>query len=255
MINGISFGNYSSYPYASDSMKTPVYSAASGSAGIPSSSSTVVPSAPVSTNAPFASPSVPALGFAGIPSSSSTGIPSSGSAGIPSASGATSAPVRPLPDGHQTNPDSQNKGISPYAVTNEAEAREAGLSEGQIRGLKKAGQIECATCAGRMYQDGSDENVSFKSAAHVSPTAAGAAVRSHEGEHVSNAYKKAAMNNGKVMRASVSIHMAICPECGRSYVSGGTTSTSIKYYNKADDHQKSFDEAAGIRGRRIDTRV
>ncbi|MCR5323434.1 MAG: hypothetical protein K6E85_09215 [Lachnospiraceae bacterium] len=157
-----------------------------------------------------------------------------------------------------TIPTQQGHEISPYAVTNEEEAREAGMSEGQIRGLKKAGQIECATCAGRMYQDGSDENVSFKSAAHVSPTAAGAAVRSHEGEHVSNAYKKAYMNNGKVMRASVSIHMAICPECGRSYVSGGTTSTSIKYYNDKSPmaaHQKSFDEAAGIKGRVVDVGV
>ena len=148
--------------------------------------------------------------------------------------------------------------ISPYAVTNEAEAREAGLSEGQIRGLKKSGKIECATCAGRMYQDGSDENVSFKSAAHLSPNAAGAAVRSHEGEHVSNAYKKASMNNGKVLRASVSIHMSICPECGRSYVSGGTTSTSIMYYNKdsgASDSRLSLDEAAGIKGRFVDTRA
>ncbi len=147
--------------------------------------------------------------------------------------------------------------ISPYAVTNELEAREAGLSEGQIRGLKKAGQIECATCASRMYQDGSDENVSFKSAAHVSPQAAGAAVRSHEGEHVSNAYKKAAMNNGKVMSATVSIHMAICPECGRSYVSGGTTSTSIKYYgdDRYNAHVRGFDEAAGIKGRVVDIGV
>ncbi len=154
--------------------------------------------------------------------------------------------------------DAEASKISPYAVTNEAEAREAGLSEGQIRGLKKSGQIECATCASRMYQDGSDENVSFKSAAHVSPNAAGAAVRSHEGEHVSNAYKKAFMNNGKVLRASVSIHMSICPECGRSYVSGGTTSTSIVYFgdnNDAGSSRLSMDEAAGIKGRYMDERV
>ncbi|MCR5330770.1 MAG: hypothetical protein K6E62_06240 [Lachnospiraceae bacterium] len=166
-------------------------------------------------------------------------------------------PVQPAGPVHVHNAASGHA-ISPYAVTNEDEAREAGLSECQIRGLKKAGQIECATCAGRMYQDGSDENVSFKSAAHVSPEAAGAAVRAHEGEHVGNAYKKAAMNNGKVMRASVSIHMAICPECGRSYVSGGTTSTSIKYYGDKSPlaaHQKSFDEAAGIKGRHIDAGV
>ncbi len=88
---------------------------------------------------------------------------------------------------------------------------------------------ECQTCAKRKYKDGSDENVSFKSAAHVSPEAAASAVRSHEGEHVSNAYEKAAEKGGKVVFASVSIHLAVCPECGRTYVSGGTTSTKIAY--------------------------
>ena len=147
--------------------------------------------------------------------------------------------------------------VSPYTVKNEQQAKDAGLSEAQIRGLKKTGQIECSTCANRMYQDGSDENVSFKSAAHISPEAAGAAVRSHEGEHVSNAYKKAAMNNGKVMSTGVAIHMSICPECGRSYVSGGTTRTSIKYYedNPYGSNAKSLDAASGILGQYIDAYV
>ena len=61
--------------------------------------------------------------------------------------------------------------------------------------------------------------VSFKVAAHISPQAAPTAVRAHEQEHVSNAYKKAAQNNGKVLSATVSIHSSVCPECGRSYVS------------------------------------
>ena len=70
-------------------------------------------------------------------------------------------------------------------------------------------------------------NVSFKSAAHVSPEAAGAAVRAHEGQHVQNAYSKARQGDGQVVTASVSIHTAVCPECGRTYVSGGTTTTAI----------------------------
>lgn len=102
--------------------------------------------------------------------------------------------------------------------------------------VKKTGE-RCQTCANRKYQDGSNENVSFKAAAHISPEAAGSAVRAHEGEHVSNAYTKAAQNDGKVVRASVSIHTSVCPECGRTYVSGGTTSTSIKY--PADPYEKS----------------
>lgn len=111
---------------------------------------------------------------------------------------------------------------------------------------------ECQTCKNRKYQDGSNEMVSFKSAAHISPTSAPAMVRAHEGEHVSNAYKKAAQNNGKVLQASVAIHTAVCPECGRVYVSGGTTTTKIKYggddnpYDKAAKSQKSADNGGFV---------
>ncbi len=113
---------------------------------------------------------------------------------------------------------------------------------------------ECKTCKNRKYQDGSDEMVSFKSAAHISPDAAPAAVRAHEGEHVSNAYKDAAMNNGKVVNAAVSIHTSKCPECGRTYVSGGTTTTMIRYNNDPyAQNAKSLDRATVI-GQNIDIR-
>ena len=82
--------------------------------------------------------------------------------------------------------------------------------------------------------------VSFKTAQHVSPESAASAVRAHEQEHVSNAYKKAATDNGKVVSASVSIHTAVCPECGRTYVSGGTTHTQIKYFNEENPYQKGL---------------
>ena len=114
---------------------------------------------------------------------------------------------------------------------------------------------ECQTCKNRKYQDGSDEaNVSFKTAAHISPEAAGSAVRAHEQQHVSNAFKKAEMDNGKVLRASVTIHTAVCPECGRSYVSGGTTETQIKYYNDENPYQKDLKTTDGVkyRGMNVD---
>lgn len=101
-----------------------------------------------------------------------------------------------------------------------------GTDENARPGFKSSPE-NCETCRERKYQDGSDENVSFKSATHISPNAAGAAVRAHEGEHVSNAYKKAAMEGGKVIHAGVTIHTAVCPECGRTYVSGGVTNTTI----------------------------
>lgn len=102
---------------------------------------------------------------------------------------------------------------------------------------------ECQTCKNRKYQDGSNEMVSFKTAQHVSPESAASAVRAHEQEHVSNAYKKAATDNGKVISASVSIHTAVCPECGRTYVSGGTTHTQIKYFNEENPYQQGLKTA------------
>ena len=73
---------------------------------------------------------------------------------------------------------------------------------------------------------------------HLSPEASAARVRAHEQEHVSNAFKKAAQNNGKVISASVSMQTSVCPECGRSYVAGGETNTQIKYFNEENPYQK-----------------
>lgn len=113
---------------------------------------------------------------------------------------------------------------------------------------------ECQTCKNRKYQDGSNENVSFKSAAHISPNSAGSAVRAHEGEHVSNAFSKAAEKGGKVVSASVSIRTSICPECGRTYVSGGTTNTMLKYPNESNPYQqeRKAQDAMNLIGSQID---
>lgn len=112
---------------------------------------------------------------------------------------------------------------------------------------RKSSPAECETCKNRKYQDGSDEMVSFKSAAHISPEASASRVRAHEQEHVSNAYKKAAQKGGKVVQASVSIKTAICPECGRSYVAGGETATQIKYFNEENPYQKDKIATDGLR--------
>lgn len=114
---------------------------------------------------------------------------------------------------------------------------------------RKSSPAECETCSNRKYQDGSDEMVSFKSAAHISPEASATRVRAHEQEHVSNAYKEAAQNNGKVLQASVSLKTAVCPECGRSYVAGGTTTTQIKYYNEENPYQKDLKTTDSIKYR------
>ena len=112
---------------------------------------------------------------------------------------------------------------------------------------------ECQTCKNRKYKDGSNEMVSFKSPTHISPEGAAAAVRAHEQEHVTNAYSKAATGNGEVISASVSIHTAICPECGRSYVSGGTTNTQIKYYNEENPYQQDLKQTDQLKYKGMNT--
>lgn len=86
---------------------------------------------------------------------------------------------------------------------------------------------ECQTCERRKYQDGSnDMGVSFKTPTRIAPEAAGAAVRSHEQEHVSRERAKAEREDRRVVSQSVTLHTDICPECGRVYISGGTTQTT-----------------------------
>lgn len=122
---------------------------------------------------------------------------------------------------------------------------------------RKSSPAECETCKNRKYQDGSDEMVSFKSPSHISPEASASRVRAHEQEHVSNAYKKAAQGNGKVLSATVSLRTAICPECGRSYTAGGTTSTKISYSDESNPYQqnKKSADAAALIGQNLDVAV
>ena len=119
---------------------------------------------------------------------------------------------------------------------------------------RKSSPAECETCKERKYQDGSDEMVSFKSAAHISPEASGARVRAHEQEHVVNAYEKAAEKGGKVISCGVSLRTAICPECGRSYVAGGVTRTAIAYPNEKNPYTKDLKAVHGmaLRGANLD---
>ena len=131
-----------------------------------------------------------------------------------------------------------------------------GVSQNQDS-LSVKGKEECQTCKNRKYQDGSDEMVSFKSAAHISPEASASRVRAHEQEHVNNAYTKAAQKGGKVLAANVTLKRAICPECGTSYVAGGTTATRIQYPNESNPYvknKKSLD-AASVKGNYLDLAV
>ena len=137
-----------------------------------------------------------------------------------------------------------------YRVSDETK-----MSDQQLRAMKRSGAVECQECANRKYVDGSNEtDVSFKAPGHISPQSSAATVMAHEQEHVANAYESASKNNGQVLRATVTLDHAICSECGRSYISGGTTGTTIKYSeeNPYGSNAKAFDAANGAVGGNVD---
>ena len=85
---------------------------------------------------------------------------------------------------------------------------------------------ECQTCKNRKYQDESnDPGVSFKTASKINPAGVESAVRGHEQEHVTRNQAKAEREGKEIVYQNVTIKRAVCPECGKSYVAGGETTT------------------------------
>ncbi len=115
------------------------------------------------------------------------------------------------------------------------------------------GKKECQTCKNRKYKDGSnDPGVSFKSAQGVSPEKAAGAVRSHEAEHVRRESAKAEREGAEVISQNVQIHTAVCPECGRTYVSGGTTTTTTAKAAESEYKKSAEYNKQDIRGGNVD---
>ena len=62
------------------------------------------------------------------------------------------------------------------------------------------------------------------------------------------------MGDGKVLQASVRLQTAICPECGRSYVAGGTTTTKIQYSEDTPyGKERKAVQAEAAKGNHVDT--
>ncbi len=128
---------------------------------------------------------------------------------------------------------------SPYSFSATGSAPEASGASQVPSKAQREGQAvsaggdydsyECQTCKNRKYQDGSnDPNVSFKSPTRLSPESAAYAIRAHESEHVAHAWAEAQTEDKEILSQSVSYHTDICPECGRTYMSGGTTRTVFR---------------------------
>lgn len=112
-----------------------------------------------------------------------------------------------------------------------------GSLEGSDVARKKVNE-PCQTCESRAYQDGSDDpGVSFKSAAHIDPDVAASVVMGHEMEHVAHEQARAKQEDRQVLSQSVVLHTSICPECGRTYVAGGTTETVTAAEKKSPEDQ------------------
>ncbi|MCR5797458.1 MAG: hypothetical protein K6G63_06020 [Eubacterium sp.] len=122
----------------------------------------------------------------------------------------------------------KTKPVDQGALPNESSI-EGSPSTNATSGDKKVGKEECQTCKERKYVDGSNEgDVSFKTPGHIDPNVSGAVVMGHEQEHVANARQEATKENKELISSSVSLHTAVCPECGRIYVAGGVTRTQMK---------------------------
>jgi len=139
---------------------------------------------------------------------------------------------------------------SPSVTPLSADKAEKGRTE------KAESKGECQTCKERKYIDGSDEgNVSFKAPGHIAPEASAGVVMSHEKEHVANAKREGNKPGNELVSASISLKTAICPECGRSYVAGGTTRTLIKYGNSDYDKNKKAADLDALLGANVDVAI
>lgn len=121
----------------------------------------------------------------------------------------------------------------------------------------KVKPVECQTCKARKYVDGSNEaDVSYKTPGHIDPGQSYEKVMSHEQEHVANARQKTAGDDAELVSATVSLKLGVCPECGRTYVAGGTTNTLIKYNkdNPYDKGRKTIEESL-LKGQNLDVAV
>lgn len=116
-------------------------------------------------------------------------------------------------------------------------------AQGTESAQEAAEEGKCETCEKRKYQDGSDDmGVSFKTPTNVKPEQAASAVRGHEMEHVVREQAKAKREGREVVSQSVTMHTGICPECGKAYVSGGTTHTVTRAAPE-DDYARQEREA------------
>lgn len=87
--------------------------------------------------------------------------------------------------------------------------------------------------------------MSFQTPTSVPPQLAASAVSAHEQEHVlHNALR--AEREGLKATSTVQIHTAACPECGKIYISGGTTVTTFSPKQSVPGYGDAEKETTGM---------
>lgn len=137
---------------------------------------------------------------------------------------------------------------------------EAGSNARTTGSVPQAAAIDgitgCETCKNRRYQDSSDDpSVSFQTPQSIAPGAEYTAVRSHEQQHVVNEQARARKEGREVVAQSVAIHYAVCPECGRVYVAGGTTTTTTRGAREPQSPYEAVDASRQMTGQLVDRLV
>ncbi len=118
---------------------------------------------------------------------------------------------------------SKNLAFNNGVKNNVENKTDAGIQKKEVNKTKSG---ECQTCKERRYQDGSnDGGVSFKTPTKLTPEQASSQVLSHEKEHYTREAQNAKNENKDVLVNSIRLESSICPDCGRSYISGGETTT------------------------------
>ena len=119
----------------------------------------------------------------------------------------------------------------------------AGSADAVNKGITPEPAKICHTCANRRYQDVSgDPGVSFKAPTKLTPDMAAGAVMSHEREHYTREASKAEQEGREVLSNEIRLFTSICPECGKTYVSGGETRTVTRKRAESDVFLKDFFE-------------
>ncbi len=160
--------------------------------------------------------------------------------------------------GNQQQYEDMNKYYNNVNNQNQQIFKEQNINDNYTKELKEVAKTECEACKNRKYVDGSnDPGVSFKAPTKVSPQSAASAVFSHEREHYTREASKAESEDREVLSNEIRIFTSVCPECGKTYVSGGETTTVTRKRQDTEYFaKKDFEEKIGKHmGKYVDTKV